>query len=166
MPNEDPPAPIGTVMEVNPEGILLAQELARIVGKQGGGALIIDYGQEGSHDSIRAFARHEQVHFLSRPGEVDVTADVDFAALRHGVNGLELDGVQAFGPVRQGDFLMAMGAQDRAIHLIESDNTSGDDAENIYQALVRLCDPAEMGERFKVLAIAKKKDGIFQPPGF
>jgi len=166
MVNEDPPAPIGTVMEVNPEGILLVQELARIVDKQGGAALVIDYGQEGSHDSIRAFARHEQVHFLSRPGQVDVTADVDFAALRQGVNGMTLPGAEAFGPVRQGDFLMSMGAQDRAIHLIENENTSAEDAENIYQALVRLCDPAEMGERFKVLSIAKKKDGIFQPPGF
>eukprot|EP00977_Amphora_coffeiformis_P027682 scaffold34631_cov251-Amphora_coffeaeformis.AAC.11 len=166
MANEDPPAPIGTVMEVNPEGILLVQELARIVDKQGGGALVIDYGQEGSHDSIRAFARHEQVHFLSRPGQVDVTADVDFAALRQGVNSMGLKGAQAFGPVLQGNFLMSMGAQDRAIHLIENDNTSAEEAENIYQALVRLCDPAEMGERFKVLSIAKKKDDIFQPPGF
>jgi NADH dehydrogenase [ubiquinone] 1 alpha subcomplex assembly factor 7 len=165
MPGEDPPAPIGTVLEVNPEGILLAQEFARIVDKQGGGALVIDYGQEGSHDSIRAFARHEQVHFLSRPGQVDVTADVDFAALRNSVNSLGLE-TQAFGPVGQGDFLMAMGAQDRAIHLIENENTSEEEAENVYQALVRLCDPAEMGERFKVMAIAHKKDGIFQPPGF
>lgn len=167
MPNEDPPVDVGSVMEVNPEGILFVQELARIVDTQGGGALVIDYGQEGSTDSIRAFARHEQVHFLSRPGQVDVTADVDFAALKHGVNALELPrNTQAFGPVRQGDFLMSMGAQDRAIHLIEIENTSAEDAENIYQALVRLCDPAEMGERFKVLAIARKKDGIFQPPGF
>lgn len=166
MPNEDPPAPVGSVVEVNAEGILFVQELARIVDKQGGGALLIDYGQEGSHDSIRAFARHEQVHFLSRPGQVDVTADVDFAALRQAVNGLGLADAQAFGPARQGDFLMSMGAQDRAIHLIESENTSEEDAENIYQALVRLCDPAEMGERFKVLSIAKKKDDIFQPPGF
>lgn len=167
MPNENPPAPVGSVMEVNPEGILFVQELARIIDKQGGGALVIDYGQEGSSDSIRAFARHEQVHFLSRPGQVDVTADVDFAALKHCVNAMEMQrGTQAFGPVRQGDFLMSMGAQDRAIHLIENENTSEEDAENIYQALVRLCDPAEMGERFKVLAIAAKKDGIFQPPGF
>lgn len=167
LPAEDPDVPIGSVIEVSPEAILFVQELARIVDKQGGGALVIDYGQEGSHDSIRAFARHEQVHFLSQPGQVDVTADVDFAAIKHSVNSLKLlKDTQAFGPVRQGDFLISMGAQDRAIHLIESDNTSEEEAENIYQALVRLCDPAEMGERFKVLAIARKKDGIFQPPGF
>ena len=166
MPNEDPPAPIGTVLEVNPEGILLAQELARIVDAQGGGALIIDYGQEGSRDSIRAFARHEQVHFLSRPGEVDVTADVDFAALRHGVNSLQLKHVHAFGPMGQGEFLMSMGAQERAIHLIESANTSDEDAENIYQALVRLCDPQEMGERFKVLAICSEKAAYTFPTNF
>ena len=79
-------APIGSVVEVNPEAVLLVQELAQVIGRQGGGALIVDYGQEGSRDSIRAFGQHEQVHFLSKPGQVDVTADVDFAALKHAVN--------------------------------------------------------------------------------
>ncbi|KAL7580402.1 hypothetical protein ACA910_004425 [Epithemia clementina (nom. ined.)] len=79
-------APVGSVVEVNPEAVLFVQDLAKIIGQQGGGALIVDYGQEGSRDSIRAFGQHQQVHFLSQPGLVDVTADVDFAALKHAVN--------------------------------------------------------------------------------
>jgi len=165
MPNEDSTAEIGSVIEVNPEGILFCQDIAKLLDKQGGAALFIDYGQEGSTDSIRAFAKHEQVHFLSRPGQVDVTADVDFAALKHAVNSLNLS-TQAFGPTSQGEFLMSMGAQDRVIQLIESENTTEQQAEDLYAALVRLASPEEMGERYKVMAIASKKEDTFEPPGF
>jgi NADH dehydrogenase [ubiquinone] 1 alpha subcomplex assembly factor 7 len=185
-------APVGSVIEVNSEAILLAQDLARLLQKQGGAGLIIDYGQDGSTDSIRAFRKHQQVHFLSRPGQVDVTADVDFAAIRHAVNALgpheqhepssstppppqgvgfgggvgEQAQVQAFGPTTQGQFLMAMGIQERVIQLIESDHTTEEEAENLFEVLKRLVGPEEMGTPYKVLAIARKKEGIFDPPGF
>ena len=158
-------APVGSILEVNPEGILLAQDLARLIDKQGGAALIIDYGQEGSTDSIRSFAKHEQVHFLTRPGEVDVTADVDFAALRHAVTSLNLESTSAYGPVGQGHFLVSMGIQDRVIQAIEHDDTTEEQAEDLYKAMMRLCAPEEMGERFKVLSIARKT-GDDAPPGF
>jgi len=167
LPNEKMnAAPIGSVIEVNPEGILLAQDLAQLLEKQGGAGLIIDYGQEGSTDSIRAFRKHQQVHFLSRAGQVDVTADVDFAAIRHGINALKLPGVQAFGPTTQGQFLVSMGIQERVIQLIESNHTTEEEADNLYESLMRLAGPEEMGERYKVLAITRKKEGIFEPPGF
>jgi NADH dehydrogenase [ubiquinone] 1 alpha subcomplex assembly factor 7 len=167
LPNKDiDAAPVGSVIEVNPEGILLAQDLAKLLEKQGGAGLIIDYGQEGSTDSIRAFRKHQQVHFLSRPGQVDVTADVDFAAIRHAVNALGLPQVQAFGPTTQGQFLVTMGIQERVVQLIESDHTTEEEAENLFEALKRLAGPEEMGVRYKVLAIARKKEGIFEPPGF
>jgi NADH dehydrogenase [ubiquinone] 1 alpha subcomplex assembly factor 7 len=194
LPGEgDPQAPAGSVIEVNPEAILLVQDLARLIDRQGGAAIIIDYGPErGSRDSIRAFSRHEQVHFLSQPGLVDITADVDFAALKHAVNHLHdspttrngnsdkksastTTTTRAFGPVTQGNFLMAMGANDRAIQLIENDNTTEEEAENIYQALVRLCSPEDMGQRFKVMALLdpstfensnSDSGSMQQPPGF
>ena len=135
--------------------------------KKGGSALIIDYGQEGSTDSIRAFSKHKQVNALSRPGEINVTADVDFAALRYAVNATaEGDSHHAFGPVTQGKFLISMGAAKRVSDLIENENTTDEQAEDLYTALERLVLPEEMGERYKVMAIAKKKDGIFGPPGF
>jgi NADH dehydrogenase [ubiquinone] 1 alpha subcomplex assembly factor 7 len=183
LPNKElDSAPVGSVIEVNPEAILVAQDLAKLLEKQGGAGLIIDYGQDGSTDSIRAFRKHQQVHFLSRPGQVDVTADVDFAAIRHAINALggqsqgsgdsgggsssSVPEVQAFGPTTQGQFLMAMGIQERVIQLIESDHTTEEEAENLFEALKRLVGPEEMGSRYKVLAIARKKEGIFEPPGF
>ena len=164
---ENDEAEVGAICEVCPEGILLSQDIALLLSKNGGSALIVDYGQDGSTDSIRAFSRHRQVDVLRRPGEVDVTADVDFAALRHAVNAkAEKDSLHAFGPVTQGKFLMAMGAAERVSNLIEDENTSDEQAEDLYSALERLVLPEQMGERYKVMAIAKKKDGIFGPPGF
>jgi NADH dehydrogenase [ubiquinone] 1 alpha subcomplex assembly factor 7 len=185
MPGEDPATNIGSIVEVNPEGILLVRDIANLIGGDGSGlgaALIIDYGGEGSCDSIRAFSRHEQVSFLSRPGLVDITADVDFAALRHAVNYNFLpsggeDGhasdnetvtacVRAYGPVTQGAFLLSMGLQERVLAVIEDDRTDEDHAENLYQSMVRLASPDEMGERFKVLAIVHHdgRNGDQPPP--
>lgn len=165
MENDD--AEVGAICEVCPQGILLVQDIAQVLSKNGGSALIVDYGQDGSTDSIRAFSRHKQVDVLRRPGEVDVTADVDFAALRHAVNArAEGDSPRAFGPVTQGKFLISMGAVERVSDLIENEETTDEQAEDLYNALERLVVPEQMGERYKVMAIAKKKDGIFSPPGF
>ena len=59
-----------------------------------------------------------------------------------------------------------MGAVERTVQLIENDNTTDDQAEDLCTALERLVSVEEMGERFKVLSIGRKKDGIFPPPGF
>lgn len=175
-------ARVGTVMEVCPESLALIQDIALRIEKCRGAALMIDYGNEGSRDSLRAFRKHEQVDILSSPGTVDLTADVDFGALRNAVNhDLALirnkmvvnDDIvssknkpEAFGPTTQGNFLASMGAVERTIKLIEDDNITDEQAEELCIALERLISEEEMGERFKVLAIAMKKDGIFAPPGF
>ena len=203
--------PVGSIVEACPEGLLLAQDIAdRIEKCHGGAALIIDYGGDGSSggDSLRGFYKHTQVHALSRPGEVDVTADVDFGALREAVNqrmSLEesilrkrrqegesrsaaagnettyiaeeetpdesnkkhkLRRPEAFGPITQGNFLAQMGIVQRVEKKIEDSDTTDEEAYEIYSAMERLMVPEEMGERYKVLAIAAKKDGLFPPPGF
>jgi NADH dehydrogenase [ubiquinone] 1 alpha subcomplex assembly factor 7 len=163
----DGDAPTGSIIEVNPQAILLAQDIAKLCSQQGGAALIIDYGQEGSTDSIRSFKKHKQVPFLSQPGQADITADVDFAALRHAVNSLQGTSHRASGPKTQGDFLMAMGLQEQVMRVIEDEKTSEVECENLYQAMVRLASPEEMGERYKVLCITGKQDFYdMPPPGF
>ena len=175
-------APEGTIMEVCPEGLSLIQDVALRIEECRGAALMIDYGNEGSRDTLRAFRKHEQVEVLSSPGTVDLTADVDFSALKNAVNrdlsktrekmtsskslGSADNLPQAFGPKTQGAFLASMGAVERTIKLIEDDNTTDEQAEDLCAALERLVSEEEMGTRFKVLAIAHKKDGIFAPAGF
>ncbi|KAL3793820.1 hypothetical protein HJC23_006180 [Cyclotella cryptica] len=201
--------PVGSIIEACPEGLILVQDIAdRIEKCHGGAALIIDYGEDGASggDTLRGFWRHTQVHPLSRPGEVDVTADVDFGALREAVNrrvsleeslkrkrGLgkgkkneaELEiptelrdklggshsktnaiAPEAFGPIQQGRFLASMGIVERVEKYIEDESTTDDQAYELYSALERLVGSDQMGERYKVLAVAPKKEGLFPPPGF
>eukprot|EP00578_Thalassiosira_sp_NH16_P026297 CAMPEP_0181101700 /NCGR_PEP_ID=MMETSP1071-20121207/13904_1 /TAXON_ID=35127 /ORGANISM="Thalassiosira sp., Strain NH16" /LENGTH=960 /DNA_ID=CAMNT_0023184589 /DNA_START=125 /DNA_END=3007 /DNA_ORIENTATION=- len=217
--------PVGSIVEACPEGLVLAQDIAdRIEKCRGGAALIVDYGGDGSSggDTLRGFWKHSQVHPLSRPGEVDVTADVDFGALREAVNrrvslgeslerkrrkegggknamrrtstssstSIAIDGAtkeipdgedskleeeelsrpilrpEAFGPISQGKFLAQMGIVLRVEKKIEDPETTDEEAYEIYSAMERLMVPEQMGERYKVLAIALKKEGLFPPPGF
>jgi NADH dehydrogenase [ubiquinone] 1 alpha subcomplex assembly factor 7 len=190
-------APVGSVVEVCPEGMMLAQDIWQRMVTCGGAALIIDYGHDGTGntDTLRAFHRHKQVHLLSRPGRVDVTADVNFGALKQAIQSAahlyaskpspspqhkehemeqeqeqrpkKID-IEAFGPVTQGHFLARMGAMERVTHLIQKDDTTDQQAEDLFSALERLVLPEQMGERYKVMAICKKRsDDIFSaPPGF
>ena len=200
--------PVGSIIEACPEGLLVVQDIAdRIVKCNGGAALIVDYGGDGSSggDTLRGFWKHTQVHPLSRPGEVDVTADVDFGALREAVNSRmtleqsisrkmrqerrgkkETSGdamtkvavdesskkiapallPQAFGPISQGTFLAQMGIVQRVEKKIEDPKTTDEQAFEIYSAMERLIVAEQMGERYKVMAISPKKDGLFPPPGF
>lgn len=65
----------------------------------GGFFLTIDYGHDGSrlHPSLRAYKEHKLVDPLTSPGEVDITADVDFGYLRTAL----ADKCLTFGPIEQ-----------------------------------------------------------------
>lgn len=173
--------PVGTVVEICPDALVLLQDIAIVLEESQGAALIVDYGEEGTSDTLRAFSRHKQVPLTSQPGMVDVTADVDFFALKnclstrafargsgkdadHAVSMKELD-IQVFGPVPQGEFLMKMGAGTLTINAIEKPETSEGQAQAMADALNYLVMPEHMGTKFKVLALARKRDGLFAPAG-
>ena len=164
-------APEGSVVEICPEAVVLIQDISLVLEENHGVALIIDYGQDGTADTLRAFSNHRQVPLTSYPGQVDVTADVDFYALRNSVVGdknkeISQDRqIHAFGPVTQGEFLMRMGASDMVINSIEQEDTSQEHAQKLTDALKYLVLPEHMGERYKVLALAPKLEGIFAPAG-
>jgi NADH dehydrogenase [ubiquinone] 1 alpha subcomplex assembly factor 7 len=152
----------GDEIEVCPRALSLVQEVAKRIAKDRGGALFIDYGAAHAFpNSLRGFYRHEETHVLNRPGEVDLTADVDFASLRRVLR--RIPGVSSYGPVEQGRFLAAMGMPDRIAALLESPSVTDDQAEALVLSYERLVDPQQMGERYKVLAIIDEEQPL--PPG-
>ena len=172
--------PEGTVVEICPDALFLIQDVAKVLEESQGAALIIDYGEEGTTDTLRAFSRHQQVPLTSRPGKVDVTADVDFFALKNclSVDALKRNkdstndsrtlpssSIHAFGPVKQGEFLMKMGAGELTMNVIEKDETTEEQAQAFADALKYLVLPEHMGEKFKVLALSRKRDELFGPAG-
>ncbi len=149
------------VIEVSPAACAMAGLVAERVARAGGAALIIDYGALASApgDTLQAVRAHGFDDPLAAPGEADLTAHVDFAALAHvGARA----GVRALGPVSQGAFLKRLGIAARAEILMR--NAQPEIARDVKLALHRLCAPEAMGTLFKVLGYIHP--ALPEPPGF
>jgi NADH dehydrogenase [ubiquinone] 1 alpha subcomplex assembly factor 7 len=96
---------------------------------------------------------------LSDPGTADLTCHVDFAALARAARDA---GAAAHGPVSQGRFLERLGIAARAARLME--DATPTQREDIRAARLRLTAPDQMGELFRVLALAP--EGFGPPSGF
>jgi NADH dehydrogenase [ubiquinone] 1 alpha subcomplex assembly factor 7 len=154
-------APDGTIVEVGEAGNTLAAAIARRVAVQGGVTLVIDYGHAagGIGETLQALRDRAYADPLSEPGAADITAHVDFAALARAAGGA---GAACFGPVSQSLFLTGLGIVQRAERLARDGNPGT--RSDVEAALKRLIAPSEMGNLFKVLAIADPRLG--PPAGF
>lgn len=167
IPNLAAVAPLATADA--PEGALvewrsdhIATELARRLTKDGGAALVIDYGytQPKFGETLQAVRHHAYAEPLEAPGDADLTALVDFTALAASVHAV---GAAVHGPVSQGDFLRRLGIELRAERL--KAQATSEQASDIESSLARLTQGGEgMGELFKALAIADPSLGAL--PGF
>jgi NADH dehydrogenase [ubiquinone] 1 alpha subcomplex assembly factor 7 len=151
--------PSGTIVERRHDRPITL--LARRIAQHGGAALIIDYGhaQSGFGDTLQAVRAHRFADPLNAPGEADLTAQVDFNAL---ATTATREGAATQGPISQGAFLRNAGIEQRAARL--KTRATPQQAADIDAALARLTAPDQMGELFKVLAIADPKLGPL--PGF
>ena len=146
--------------ESSPVAMALVRMLARRLVRQGGAALIVDYGhaRPGTGDTLQAVSRHAYSDPFAAPGERDLTAHVDFSAL---AGAARAEGARVFGPVTQGGWLDAMGLDLRAAALTRA---APGWAGEIAEARDRLAAPERMGRLFKMLALAAP--GWPEPAGF
>ena len=156
-------APLGEILEIGAQGQLMMREIGQRLQRQHGAALIVDYGyaETALGETFQALKNHEFVHPLSSVGEADLTVHVDFSALMRAANSVRLN---VFGPVYQGDFLLALGIEQRA-EALKRRATEAQIAE-IDAATLRLTDESSqnMGHLFKVLAVTSPD--LKQIPGF
>lgn len=160
LPAPDSDDEIGAVREIAPALPALIHELEQRLHAAPSRALFIDYGYlrpEGA-DTLQALARHRHVDPLAAPGEADLTAHVDFAALAR----LAAEaGLAIAGPAPQGFFLRALGLDLRVEALSRA---NPDRAERIAREVHRLTHPDEMGLLFK--AICLSSPDLPAPAGF
>ncbi|KAF9632125.1 hypothetical protein BFW01_g2987 [Lasiodiplodia theobromae] len=177
----------GSVIEISPESLSYVSDFAERIGGKAlvspqkkafgsatqdsapsskptpsGAALILDYGPLDTvpTNSLRGIRHHRAVSPLALPGQVDVSADVDFVALAEAAIGAS-PGVEVHGPVEQAAFLEAMGVRERAKMLVRKAEGAkqGDEGkefkERIEKGAQRLVDrgPNGMGKLYKALAI-------------
>lgn len=154
-------APIGSLYEWRSSEIVTA--LARRVAERGGAALAIDYGHRDSAvgETLQAVGRHAFADPLATPGEVDLTAHVDFTAFARAATRA---GARVHGPIPQGEFLRRLGIAARAAALRTAATPA--QAADVDAALARLTGTGRgaMGELFKAIAVADPALGGV--PGF
>ena len=150
----------GDVVEICPAAAPILGGIAwRIAAARRGLALVIDYGGwAGKGDTFQAVARHTPTDPLASPGQADLTAHVDFAAL---ATAARAAGARVAGPIGQGEFLSRLGIGMRAEVLAR--RLTGLSLERHRAALHRLTHASEMGTLFQVLAVVPP--GTATPPG-
>jgi len=140
----------------------VAGEVARRVATDGA-ALVFDYGHvEGAAgETLQAVGQHGFADPLATPGELDLTAHVDFAAFARAA---QAAGARVHGPLAQGAFLRRLGIEPRAAVLRANATTA--QAAEIDAAVARLTGTGRgaMGALFKAVAFADPKLGAL--PGF
>jgi len=153
-------APVGSVLETAPAAVAMLRALASRLDRQGGVALLFDYGYAGPAigDTLQAVRGHAFANPYDAPGEQDLTAHVDFGTLAEAARA---EGMQVAGPIEQGAFLVTLGIDGRAAQLARA---APDRAEAIAADRRRLVDPEMMGALFKVMAFAPA--GGAMPAGF
>jgi NADH dehydrogenase [ubiquinone] 1 alpha subcomplex assembly factor 7 len=141
----------GAFGEISPAGGAIVAEIAARLVAEGGAALIVDYGYDGSGggDTLQAVRRHQFDDPLAAPGEADLTTHVDFAALRGAASAA---GAAVRPLVGQGAFLMRLGLAERAAVLARGKDAATQGA--ISAAVERLAGEGAMGTLFKVLALS------------
>lgn len=141
-------APDGAILEMPLAGTAIALELAQRIARQGGAAIIIDYGYEGPAvgDTLQAVRNHQYADPFVEPGESDLTTHVDFTMIG---NMARQAGLRVLGPVGQGAFLRQLGIDARADQLAR---TAPARAAEVEAARLRLTADDAMGTLFKAMA--------------
>lgn len=149
----DPDPPEGYIAEMSPVSESYAHSISEKMQKQGGAALILDYGFKKKYTnsyfgSLQAVHRHQKINPFALPGESDLSAHVDFHHLKRifSKKDLHCDDI-----IPQGSFLENLG-----IHLLaekRKKDTTSKQKTMIDEAVARLTAPDQMGALFQALTL-------------
>jgi len=141
----------GNIIEFNPDAGKLIHKIGKIMGKNLGYGLIIDYGHTkiSFGETLQAVKKHRFCNALERPGESDLTAHVDFELISKIA---KQSGARVYNLIPQGQFLQNLGINERA-EILKKKASPGEKIE-IEAGRRRLTGKEEMGELFKVLMLS------------
>ncbi|KAI8615945.1 S-adenosyl-L-methionine-dependent methyltransferase [Chytriomyces sp. MP71] len=155
----------GSRVEVSPDSYTIAHKVGERVARDGGCALVADYGRDViMSDTIRGIQKHKFVSALSRPGDADLTADVDFTFLH---KAFVESGAKPYDTLSQADFLRSMGIAQRLQNLLKV-APDADKRKDLAQAYERLVGPSGvngMGDIYRFMAVTKEGDPAPYPFG-
>ncbi len=131
------------------------EKIFRIIKKNNGGLLLIDYGYiDGKmKNTLQAVSNHKIANILKNIGNIDITHNLNFKLFQ---NFAKQMGGLGINLTTQNKFLIKMGIKERAE--IISKNKNFLKKADIYYRLQRLIDQKQMGNLFKVMLIKNKKN--------
>ncbi|MFL1780392.1 SAM-dependent methyltransferase [Candidatus Hepatincolaceae symbiont of Richtersius coronifer] len=143
------------ILEFSPKAHAIYQQLLNIIKIQTGAILTIDYGpfKPTFKSSLRGFKTHRLLdtrQLLQQIGEADITANVNFFCLQELA---KANKTNTFAIQTQRQFLEGMGIYSRIATLMNNALTEND-KKSIQEAADLLINKADMGEVFKVVAVA------------
>ena len=142
-------------VEYSKLGFKYLRDISKIIKKNSGGLLIIDYGytEKKMKNTLQAVSNHKFANILNNIGNVDITHNINFNLFKRYTK--EICGLKN-NLTTQKDFLLKMGIKERAE--IISKNLNFSKKADIYFRLRRLIDENQMGSLFKVMLIKNKEN--------
>ncbi len=142
-------------IECSEIGLNYLKKISKIVKKNKGGLLLIDYGYTDGkmRDTLQAISKHKFANILNNIGNSDITHNINFDLFRKFTK--QFSGLDS-NLTSQKEFLIKMGIKQRAE--IVSRNQNFSEKANIYYRLKRLIDENQMGALFKVMLIKNKNN--------
>jgi cyclopropane-fatty-acyl-phospholipid synthase len=131
------------------------KNISKIIKKNDGGLLLIDYGytQKRMKNTLQAISKHKFVNILDNIGDVDITHNLSFELFKNFVKKI---GGLTNDLTTQRKFLINMGIRERAEMISKNKNFLK--KADIYYRLERLIDEKQMGNLFKFMLIKNNKN--------
>ncbi len=142
-------------IEYSEVGLKYLREISKIIKKNTGGLLLIDYGYTDKRmkNTLQAISNHKFANILSDIGEVDITHNINFELFKKftkSIGGLENN------LTTQKKFLIKLGISNRAETIARKETFLK--KADIFYRLKRLIDDNQMGSLFKVMLIKNKNN--------
>ncbi len=142
-------------IEYSPTGVKYLTEIIKIINKNDGGLLIVDYGnyERNFKNTIKAIYNKKQSNFLENIGKSDITHNINYYLFDKIVKNFE--GLTS-NYTTQKKFLTNLGIFHRAEILCK--NKTFTEKARIFYRVKRLTDENQMGNLFKVMLIKNIKN--------
>ena len=144
-----------TFIEYSELGFNYLKDISKIIKKNTGGLLLIDYGynEKKMKNTLKAVSNHKIANILNDKGNVDITHNINFNLFKRFIE--KIGGLKN-NITSQRNFLLRMGIKQRAE--IISKNLDFSKKADIYFRFKRLTDENQMGNLFKVMLIKNQKN--------
>ncbi len=142
-------------IEYSETGLNYLKDISKIIKKNKGGLLLIDYGYNDKKmkNTLKAVSNHKFANIFDNIGDVDITHNINFNLFKRLIK--QISGLES-NLTTQREFLLKMGIKQRAE--IISKNQSFLKKADIFYRLNRLIDEKQMGNLFKVMFIKNQKN--------